>query len=236
MSQVLQKLGNGGPGGATAAQWFPLTQAMLEGAGAADVAGSMKSWSVVNGRLTVVFNAVGATTDGIREAGGRSVPILDIAPEIDFNEHDLLIWLGNPSAPNATACIGIAVCNAPGAGADGVGVYAGESRGGGQGISSVASSSVLAGLDSVHARFSFSGPDAGGSVSATVFVQHDGTGVGYARALGNGASDVDAVNLSDPANVKLFFEALSYTGAQTEDTTVSADVYFAVVPRVTPPP
>lgn len=224
----MQYLGGQGAGPPAGPNWVQLTQAMIDGGtkrtGTED---TLKSAVESAGRTTVTSNAISTTRDGSRETSGQEIPILDILPDLDFDEHDILCWLDTPASSGAAMALALAIGNAPGSSFDGSGVLVTSSRAHPQTITSTVAAATAT-SHSALARFICSGADAAGTVAAVVS-KIEAAG----QAFQGGTSD--AVDLSDPAAVFVYLQAASYSSAQAEDSTASAGIYFAAVDKVASP-
>lgn len=220
----------GGTAAAGSVEWVQLTQAMVDAGtkytGSAD---TLKSAVVSGGVLTVTSNVIAGTADGIRETSGIGIPILSILPDLDPDLHNVAVYCHDVQTSSVTMAMALALCTAPGASAVGVGML----------VTDAARAHAQSQTATVAAS-SYTGPAAlgmfflsGDSATATVESHVDRVLTDGSRHH-QGVSTV-AVDLTNLANVYLYVQAASYSGAQIDNSTAAAEVYVGLVPKLSDP-
>lgn len=211
-------------------EWVQLTQAHLDAGtkytGSAD---TMKSAAVSGGVLTITTNAIAATADGIRETSGTGIPILSVLPDFDPDLHHIVVYLDDVQTSGLTVAMAVALCTSPGSSAVGAGMLVTDAaRAHAQSQTATIAASTYTG-PAAMCTFFVSADSATATVEAHVDrVLTDGS----RHHQGVATATVDVSNL---ANVFLFFQAASYSGAQVDNSTAAAQVYVGLLPKIVSP-
>ncbi len=227
----LSSVDSGGGGGEPTTppddlNWILVTQAHID-AGTKYIGSAgdtLKSISETGDVVTVVLNAVG-TSDGTREMTNIAIPIKSILTEVDFDLHDIMIWLVNPTnIGSVSAAIGIALGVNPGPSANMVGIICTSSQRRAQATTSSVSAGAETNTDALG-RFICSAASASAEIGVTV------SRIGTGGQTLQGSATI-AADLSDADQVVLCIGAGSYSGAVTVDSTVSTKIYAATILKI----
>jgi len=202
--------------------WVTITEAMLDAGTEITQGSTVKSYSVTSDVMQFVFLAIGSL-QGIRECSGRSMAIADILPDYDRDLHDIVVLFDQVAGTSATHGIFAAIAEAPGATADGVGIFVTSQRASCQSTLTCESSGLDADLEYVRALFTLRDDRVSGAAWR------------YTTALAGweGLTKVAAANsdLLVADNARLFVGCGTYTGTALEDDYVEARIRVGYVDR-----
>ncbi len=211
--------------------WVPITQALINTGTkyVGSVTDTQTSLTESGGIVTGVCNTIAGTADGHRKTSGIGIPILNILPGLNFNLHNILVWMVNPvtGGPSASACMAVALVINPGPSGNGAGVLVTSSQRRAQSLSTTITAGAVVNTDA-FSRFICSHADASGEIAVSVFR------VGTSSQIMQSSVSA-AVDLSNAANIKLYIQSGSYTGAVVATSFVSSKIYVAAVPKVAHP-